>query len=54
MATFKMEVFRRGMIVVDGVDSLEDAQAYIEECNPIDEVEWSDFLEAYNGGRVEE
>ena len=54
MAKYQFDVVRRGFITVDGVDNLEDAQAYIEECNPIDEVEWSDFLEAYNGGRVEE
>lgn len=36
------------------VDSLEDAEAYIENCNPIDEVKWSDFVEAGHGEEVEE
>lgn len=54
MAKYKFEVSRKGTIIVDGVDSWEDAQAYIEECNPIDEVQWSDFLDACNGERVEE
>ena len=53
MAAFKVEVIRRGIIVVDGVDSLEDAEAYIENCNTIDEVKWSDFLEAGNGEETE-
>lgn len=35
-------------------DSLEDAEAYIENCNPIDEVKWSDFVEAGHGEEVEE
>ena len=35
------------------VDSLEDAEAYIENCNPIDEVKWSDFVEAGHGEEVE-
>lgn len=26
MAAYKLEVIRRGMIIVDGVDSLEDAE----------------------------
>lgn len=34
------------------VDSLEDAEAYIENCNPIDEVKWSDFVEAGHGEEV--
>ena len=54
MAAFKVEVFRRGIIIVDGVDCLEDAEAYIENCNPIDEVKWSDFVEAGHGEEVEE
>lgn len=54
MAAFKVEVFRRGMIIVDGVDCLEDAEAYIENCNPVDEVKWSDFVEAGHGEEVEE
>ena len=31
MAAYKVEVIRRGTIVVDGVDSLENAEEYIEE-----------------------
>lgn len=53
MASYKIEVIRRGTIFVDDVDSLEDAQAYIEDCCPIDEVKWSDFLEAGNGEELE-
>lgn len=53
MAAFKVEVIRRGIIVVDGVDCLEDAEAYIENCNPIDEVKWSDSVEAGHGEEVE-
>ena len=45
MATYELEVIRRGTIVVEDVDSEDEAQEYIENCNPIDEVEWSDFLE---------
>lgn len=29
---------------------MEEAQEYIESCNPIDDVSWSDFLEAMDGG----
>ena len=32
MAAYKVEVIRRGTIVVDDVDSLEDAEEYIENC----------------------
>lgn len=53
MAAYKVEVIRRGVIVVDGVDSLEDAEEYIENCNPIDEIKWSDFLEVVRGEEVE-
>ena len=52
MAAFKVEVIRREIIVVDGVDSLEDAEAYIENCNPVDEVKWSYFVEAGHGEEV--
>lgn len=54
MAAYKVEVIRRGTIVVDGVDSLENAEEYIENCNPIDEVKWSDFVEIVCGEEVEE
>ena len=50
MGIYRLEVMRRGIVVVDGVDSLEDAEEYIESCNPVDEVKWSDFLEAMQGG----
>ena len=50
MGIYRLEVMRRGTIVVDGMDSLEDAEEYIESCNPVDEVNWSDFLEAVQGG----
>lgn len=50
MAVYRLKVIRKGTIIVDGVDSLEDAKEYIESCNPIDDVSWSDFLEAMDGG----
>lgn len=50
MAIYKVKVIRRGTIIVDDVESLEDAEEYIESCNPIDEVRWSDFLETMDGG----
>ena len=54
MTAYKVEVIRRGTIVVDDVDSLEDAEEYIENCNPVDEVRWSDFMEVACGKEVEE
>lgn len=50
MAVYRLQVMRKGTIIVDGVDSLEDAQEYIESCNPVDDVSWSDFLETMDGG----
>ncbi len=50
MGIYKLEVIRRGIIVVDGAGSLDDAKEYIENCNPVEEVSWSDFLEAQEGG----
>ncbi len=50
MAVYRLKVIRKGTIIVDGVDSLEEAQEYIESCNPVDDVSWSDFLEAMDGG----
>ena len=50
MAVYRLQVMRKGTIIVDGVESLEEAQEYIESCNPIDDVSWSDFLEAMDGG----
>lgn len=32
MAAFKIEVIRRGTIIVDGADSVEDAAEYVETC----------------------
>lgn len=50
MAVYRLQVMRKGTIIVDDVNSLEDAQEYIESCNPVDDVSWSDFLEAMDGG----
>ena len=50
MAIYKFKVIQSGTIIVDGVDSLEQAQEYIESCNPVDDVRWSGFLEVMNGG----
>lgn len=50
MATYRLKVAQRGTIIVDGVDSLEQAEEYIENCNPVDDVKWSGFLEAMQGG----
>lgn len=50
MGIYKLKVVQRGTIIVDGVDSLEEAEEYIESCNPVDEVRWSDFLEVMQGG----
>lgn len=50
MGIFRLKVKQRGTIVVDGVDSLEEAKEYIESCNPVDDVKWSGFLETMQGG----
>ena len=50
MGIFRLKVVQRGTIVVDGVDSLEEAKEYIESCNPVDDVKWSGFLETMQGG----
>lgn len=50
MAIYRLKVVQRGTIIVDDVDSLEDAKEYIENCNPVDEVKWSDFLEVMENG----
>lgn len=50
MGVYRLQVMRKGTIIVDGVDSLEDAKEYIESCNSIDNVSWSDFLVAMDGG----
>ena len=53
MAAFKIEVIRRGTIIVDGVNSVEDAAEYVETCNPVDEVRWSEFVETVCGEEME-
>lgn len=50
MGIYRLKVVQRGTIVVEGVDSLEDAEEYIESCNPVDDVKWSGFLEAMQDG----
>lgn len=50
MGIYRLKVIQRGTIIVDGVDSLEDAEEYMESCNPVDEVNWSGFLEVMEGG----
>lgn len=50
MAVYRLQVMRKGTIIVDGVESMEEAQEYIESCNPIDDVSWSDFLDTMDGG----
>lgn len=50
MGIYRLKVIQRGTTVVEGVDSLEDAEEYIESCNPVDDVKWSGFLEAMQGG----
>lgn len=50
MGIYRLKVIHRGTIIVNGVDSLEDAEKYIKSCNPVDEVNWSDFLEVMEGG----
>lgn len=50
MGIYRLKVVQRGTIIVEGVDSLEDAEEYIESCNPVNDVKWSGFLEAMQGG----
>ena len=50
MGIYRLKVVQRGIIIVDGVDSLEEAEEYIESCNPVDDVNWSGFLEVMEGG----
>ena len=54
MATYKLEVIRRGTIIVDDVEDLEQAEEYVEGCNPVANVDWSDFLQVVAGEMVEE
>lgn len=44
MARFIVDVIRKGQIIIDDMDDIEDITEYVEGSNPIDEVEWSDFL----------
>lgn len=50
MGIFRLKVVQCGTIIVDGVDSLEEAEKYLESCNPVDDVKWLGFLEAMQGG----
>lgn len=50
MGIYRLKVIQQGTIIVDGVDSLEQAEEYIESCNPVDDVNWSGFLEVMQGG----
>lgn len=50
MGRYKLKAIQRGTIIVDGVDSLEEAEEYVESCNPVDDVNWSGFLEVMEGG----
>lgn len=52
MAIYRLEVIRRGIITVKS-DSIDNAMEDIESCNPMDDVEWSDFLEVANGEEME-
>lgn len=52
MATYKLEVIRRGTIIVDDVEDLEQAEEYVEGCNPVDDVEWSDYLQVTGGTKL--
>ena len=40
MGIYRLKVIQRGTIIVDGVDSLEEAEEYIESCNQVDDVKW--------------
>lgn len=50
MGIYRLKVVQRGTVIVEGVDCLEDAEEYIKSCNPVDDVKWSGFLEAMQGG----
>lgn len=45
MAKYKVKVTRSGFITVEA-DSLDEAMEYVETCNPIDDISWSDFVSA--------
>ena len=50
MAIYRLKVVQHGTIIVDGVDSLEEAEEYIKSCNHVDDVKWSGFFEVMEGG----
>lgn len=50
MGIFRLKVVQRGTVIVEGVDSLEEAEEYLKNCNLVDDVNWSDFLEVMQGG----
>ena len=50
MGIFRLKVVQHGTVIVDGVDSLEEAEEYLENCNPVDDVNWSGFFEVMQGG----
>lgn len=50
MGIFRLKVVQCGTVIVEGMDSLEEAEEYLKNCNPVDDVNWSDFLEVMQGG----
>lgn len=56
MGKYKVKVTRSGFITVEA-DSLDEAMEYVETCNPIDDISWSDFVSAVcaeSGEKIEE
>lgn len=47
---FRLKVVQRGTVIVEGVDSLEDAREYIKNNRPVSDIIWSDFLETIDDG----
>ena len=50
MSIFRLKVVQHGTVIVDGVDNLKEAEEYIKNCNPVDDVNWSGFLEVIQSG----
>ena len=50
MGIYRLKVVQHGTIIVDGVDSLEDAKEYIKSNRSVSDVIWSDFLETIDDG----
>lgn len=50
MGIYRLKVVQHGTIIVNGVDSLEDAKEYIKNNRPVSDVIWSDFLETIDDG----